>query len=141
MVFKISKILVLTAMLASTSHLSWAQDAAFDYNALSAEQKAAMVAEGKTLIKGWDCLTCHRIKTKLTGPAYQEVATKYAAQRGTGIIDQLANKVIKGGNGVWGFAMMTPHPQLKLEDVRKAIMGILSIADKTAPAADAAKKN
>jgi cytochrome c len=46
----------------------------------------------------------------MTGPAYQEVAKRYAGK--PGIEDSLANKIIHGGSGNWGQVMMTPHPNL-----------------------------
>ena len=37
----------------------------------------------------------------------------------------LATKVIKGGSGNWGAIPMSPHPQLKQEDVESMIKYIL----------------
>ena len=34
--------------------------------------------KGLALIGQSDCLTCHKISEKLTGPSYQDVANKYA---------------------------------------------------------------
>ena len=66
------------------------------------EQTAATAAatpeeEGKALIAGSDCLTCHKEDAKLVGPSYQEVAAKYTETD----IDMLADKIINGGSGVW----------------------------------------
>ena len=33
----------------------------------------------------------------------------------------LAGKIIKGGSGNWGAIPMTPHPQLKQEDVEAMV--------------------
>ena len=33
--------------------------------------------KGLALIAASDCLTCHKVNEKLTGPAYREVANKY----------------------------------------------------------------
>ena len=57
------------------------------------EQTAATAAatpeeEGKALIAGSDCLTCHKEDAKLVGPSYQEVAAKYTEAD----IDMLADK-------------------------------------------------
>lgn len=71
-------------------------------------------AKGVELIGQNDCLTCHKEKEKLIGPAYQDVANKYADQPDA--IEVLADKVINGGVGVWGEVAMAPHPDLSKED-------------------------
>lgn len=100
------------------------------------EQQLMMMKEGAALIKGNDCLTCHKVDQKLVGPAYQEVAKKYFSefQNETGIIQTLAEKVIKGGNKNWGLAMMVPHPNLSEDDAKKMVVYILSLADEKAQA-------
>ena len=42
-----------------------------------------------------NCLACHAIDKKLVGPAYVDVATKYAGQKDA--VDKLAVKILKGG--------------------------------------------
>ena len=79
--------------------------------------------KGLTLIAGSDCLTCHKTSEKNIGPAYKEVAAKYENTEAN--IKMLAAKVIKGGSGNWGAIPMTPHPQLKQEDVEQMIKYIL----------------
>jgi cytochrome c len=70
--------------------------------------------KGMDLIGKSDCLGCHKVNEKLVGPAYQEVAAKYAGQKGAD--EMLAGKIIKGGAGNWGQIPMSPHPQLSKED-------------------------
>lgn len=72
---------------------------------------------GLALIAGSDCFTCHKIDEKLVGPAYREVANKYASAGDT-IVNYLAGKIINGGGGVWGEVMMTPHPGLPEADAQ-----------------------
>ena len=79
---------------------------------------------GLELISKSDCLTCHRPAEKLTGPAYQDVANKYASQA-PGIIPQLADKIISGGTGVWGQVPMLPHPTISKEDAEKMVKYVL----------------
>ncbi|MBB1285411.1 c-type cytochrome [Flavisolibacter sp. BT320] len=79
--------------------------------------------KGLALIGQSDCLGCHKVSEKLNGPSYQDVADKYAGQ--PGIEDSLANKIIKGGSGVWGEVMMTPHPNLSHEDAVAMVKYIL----------------
>lgn len=75
-----------------------------------------------------DCATCHNINTKIVGPAYADVAKKYAGAADT-TIERLANKVIQGGSGVWGQVPMTPHPNLSKEDATAAVKYVLLLKD------------
>ena len=81
--------------------------------------------KGKELIAKSDCLSCHKEKDKLVGPAYAEVAKKYKATEAN--IAALADKVIKGGAGVWGQIPMPPHPNLSKEDASEMIKYVLSV--------------
>lgn len=78
--------------------------------------------EGKDLIAGADCLTCHKVEGKLIGPSYQEVATKYTAAD----IDMLADKIVNGGSGVWGDVPMAAHPGMDKENAKKMVKYILA---------------
>jgi cytochrome c551/c552 len=42
-------------------------------------------------------MACHAVATKLVGPAYKDVAAKYAGQKDAE--DKLVAKVMKGGSG------------------------------------------
>ena len=86
---------------------------------------AAELEEGKGLLAKSDCLACHKVDTKVVGPAYNEVAKKYPATEAN--YNALTDKVIAGGSGVWGASMMTPHPQLAKADVKKMVQYILSL--------------
>ena len=79
--------------------------------------------KGLALVAGSDCLTCHKTSEKNIGPAYKDVAAKYENSEEN--VKMLAAKVIKGGSGNWGAIPMTPHPQLKQEDVEQMIKYIL----------------
>lgn len=71
-----------------------------------------------------DCATCHKIDEKIQGPAYQDIAAKYAGQPDT-IVTHLANKIRSGGSGVWGDIVMIPHPQVSQEDAEAIVKYIL----------------
>jgi cytochrome c len=79
--------------------------------------------KGLALVAGSDCLTCHKTSEKNIGPAYKEVAAKYENTEEN--VQMLAGKIIKGGSGNWGAIPMTPHPQLKQEDVEQMVKYIL----------------
>jgi len=94
----------------------------------AAAPSAAPVAaakDGKALIEGSDCRTCHKDDAKLIGPAYVEVAKKYESNEKN--IKLLAEKVMKGGQGVWGEIPMAGHPNLSLEDAEAMVKYILSM--------------
>jgi len=80
--------------------------------------------KGIALIAKTDCLTCHKIDEPFTGPSYSDVANKYSGLPDT-IVSHLAGKIIKGGNGVWGQALMTPHPTISKEDAEAMVRYVL----------------
>jgi cytochrome c len=95
---------------------------------MAATPSAAPVAatkDGKALIEGSDCRTCHKDDAKLIGPAYVEVAKKYESNEKN--IKLLAEKIMKGGQGVWGEIPMAGHPNLSQEDAEAMIKYILSM--------------
>lgn len=71
------------------------------------------------------CLSCHGVDKKIVGPAFKEVAKKYAGDKGAH--DMLVGKVKAGGKGVWGPIPMPPSPGVKTEDVSKIIDWVLSL--------------
>jgi cytochrome c len=79
--------------------------------------------KGLELIGKSDCLTCHKVKEKNIGPAYQDVANKY--ENNDENIALLASKIIKGGSGVWGAIPMTPHPQISEDDAKQMVKYVL----------------
>lgn len=81
---------------------------------------------GETLIAQSDCLGCHKIEEKLQGPAYREVAAKYASAP-AGINDTLAQHIIKGHVGTWGQVPMTAHPTLTEADAKAMVTYILGL--------------
>jgi cytochrome c len=58
------------------------------------------------------CMACHDMKAKKVGPAFTDIAKKYAENPDA--VDYLANKIKKGGSGVWG---SIPMPPQNLSDV------------------------
>jgi cytochrome c len=79
--------------------------------------------KGLALVAKSNCLTCHKINEKLIGPAYKDVANKYAGSDTA--VTHLAHKVIGGGSGVWGTIPMTPHPELSETDAEQMVKYIL----------------
>jgi cytochrome c len=83
---------------------------------------------GKALIESSDCKSCHSLNEKSVGPSMMQIADKYTGNEAA--VTTLVEKVIKGGSGVWGDLMMSPHPQLSSSDTEKMIRYILSINGK-----------
>ncbi|HJV96068.1 MAG TPA: c-type cytochrome [Albitalea sp.] len=71
-----------------------------------------------------NCMACHAVDKKLVGPAYKEVAAKYAGQKDA--VDKLTQKVLKGGSGVWGAVPMPANTQVNEAEARQLVQWVLS---------------
>lgn len=80
---------------------------------------------GKKLAGQKNCLACHAIDKKLVGPAYKEVAKKYAGDKAAEA--KLIDKVKKGGKGVWGDTPMPPNAAVSDADIKSLVQWILSL--------------
>lgn len=67
----------------------------------------ASAATGEELIQSKVCVACHSVDAKLVGPAYKEVAAKYADQADAK--EQLVNSIKNGSTGTWGPIPMPPN--------------------------------
>jgi cytochrome c len=65
---------------------------------------AALGQDAPKLIQASDCSSCHALDHQVVGPAYSDLARRYAGQADAA--DKLAAKIRDGGGG------MTPHPDL-----------------------------
>ena len=72
-----------------------------------------------------NCMACHAIDKKVVGPAYKDVAKKYAGDAKAA--DMLATKVIKGGAGVWGPVPMPANAQVNDAEAKKLVAWVLSL--------------
>ena len=71
-----------------------------------------------------NCMACHAIDKKLVGPAYKEVAEKYAGQKDA--VEKLTQKVLKGGSGVWGAIPMPANAQVSQAEAKQLVEWVLS---------------
>ena len=71
------------------------------------------------------CLACHATDKKLVGPSYKDVADKYAGQKDA--TAKLAEKIQKGGVGVWGQIPMPANPQVSADEAKTLAAWVLSI--------------
>jgi cytochrome c len=72
-----------------------------------------------------NCMACHSVDKKVLGPAYKDVAAKYAGQKDA--VDKLAVKVVKGGSGVWGNIPMPANPQVTDAEAKQLVQWILTL--------------
>lgn|SRR5690606_19124283 len=80
--------------------------------------------QGVALVGKNGCFACHQIDKKIVGPTYRDVAEKYAGATPE-VITALGKKIIEGGSGNWGEAIMTPHPNVSQEDAEAMVKYIL----------------
>jgi cytochrome c len=85
---------------------------------------AAPAQADETLLKDKGCTACHANDKKLVGPAYKEVAKKYKGDAGAAA--KLAEKTIKGGQGVWGPVPMPPN-KVSEDEAKKMVAFILAM--------------
>ncbi len=86
---------------------------------------AVSEADFMQLARKSNCLACHSVDKKVVGPAFKDVAAKYRGDAGAEA--RLADKIAKGGSGVWGAMMMPPSPQVSETDRRALARYILSL--------------
>ncbi len=77
------------------------------------------------LVKKYNCVACHAETTKKLGPAYRDIAKKYAGRADA--TDYLAKKIRSGGAGVWGPMPMPPHPQVPESDTKTLATYVLGV--------------
>jgi cytochrome c len=77
------------------------------------------------LAKAKNCMACHATDKKLVGPAYKDVAAKYAGQKDA--VDKLAQKIIKGGSGVWGPVPMPPNANVSEAEAKTLAAWVLTV--------------
>lgn len=70
-----------------------------------------------------NCLNCHAIDAASEdGPSFQAIARRYQGDKGAA--DRLAQKILKGGSGVWGSKKMDPN-EVSAEDAKRLAEWIL----------------
>ena len=83
-----------------------------------AAPKAAADSPGAAalaLAQKYTCTACHGADTKIVGPGFKEIATKYAGRNDADAY--LAGKIKAGGQGVWG-AIPMPAQTLPEADAK-----------------------
>ena len=77
----------------------------------------------EALANKYACAACHQADHKLVGPAWKEVAVKYAD--GSVTPAQLAVIIRKGSSGKWGWMAMLAQSQLPQADAQALAAWVL----------------
>jgi len=77
------------------------------------------------LAKAKNCMACHSVDNKVVGPAFKDVAKKYASDKTAEA--KLVQKVLKGGSGVWGAVAMPPNAQVSDAEAKTLVKWVLSL--------------
>jgi len=72
-----------------------------------------------------NCMACHATDKKLVGPAYKDVAAKYAKDKDAA--KKLADKIVKGGSGVWGPVPMPANTQVSPAEAETLAKWVLTV--------------
>jgi cytochrome c len=91
---------------------------------MAGSQIAAAADNPMDLAKAKNCLSCHAVATKVVGPAYKDVAAKYAGQKDAE--DKLVQKVLKGTSGTWGAIPMPANAQVNEAEAHVLVKWVLS---------------
>jgi cytochrome c len=80
----------------------------------SAKISHAETEKLQILLQRNNCTACHMVDKRKYGPKLNEIAEKYADDKGA--LKKLAAKIKAGGTGVWGEDIMPPQPQVSDAD-------------------------
>ena len=86
---------------------------------------AAPAFASADLAKAKSCMACHANDKKLVGPAYKDVAAKYAGQKDA--VAKLAEKIQKGGSGDWGPIPMPANPAVSADEAKQLATWVMTI--------------
>jgi cytochrome c len=86
---------------------------------------AASALASPELAQQKTCMACHALDKKIVGPAYKDVAAKYAGQKDASAM--LAEKIMKGGVGVWGAVPMPANPKVNATEARQLATWVLGL--------------
>jgi cytochrome c len=80
-------------------------------------------AKAKTIATQHACFACHGLDNKLVGPAWRDVAAKYAGN--PAIAKQLVSHIQNGSSGVWGAVPMPPN-RISADEANTVVRWILA---------------
>lgn len=77
------------------------------------------------LVRKHNCVACHSNERKMVGPAFKDIADRYAADKDAA--GKLAARIRAGGSGAWGPMPMPPQPQVSEADALALARHVLTI--------------
>jgi len=81
--------------------------------------------KAKRILSRNGCFSCHRIKQRVIGPAYRDVAARY--RNDLRAKDKLFKKVRSGGRGNWGKTYMPAQKRITKSDLEYVLDYILKL--------------
>lgn len=93
--------------------------------AVAAALTAPAAFANQELAQKKNCMACHATDKKLVGPAYKDVAAKYAKDKDA--VKKLSEKIIKGGSGVWGPVPMPANTQVSPAEAETLAKWVLTV--------------
>jgi cytochrome c len=85
---------------------------------------ASPASASMELAKAKNCTACHAVDKKLIGPAYKDVAAKYASDKDA--LTKLAKKVREGSVGTWGQIPMPANPQVSADEATALVKWVMT---------------
>jgi cytochrome c len=82
----------------------------------SADTLAGGGSEIQKLLEANGCVGCHALDQKVVGPAFRDVARRYASDASAAA--QLPLKIREGSQGTWGSVPMPPNPSVSETDAQ-----------------------
>ncbi len=121
----LAALLVLTVFSCGQKEKKNAEDYGTPTEESTPQASVDVITQGESLVKASDCKTCHHKTNKIIGPPHMDVAKKYEFTEAN--VKMIAEKIIKGGQGVWGQIPMTAHADISQADAEKMARYVLSL--------------
>ncbi|MGI4849302.1 MAG: c-type cytochrome [Janthinobacterium lividum] len=77
------------------------------------------------LAKARNCLACHTVSHKVVGPAFKDVAARYAGQNDAE--EKLVKKVMHGSRDTWGPVPMPGNAQVSEAEAHVLVKWVLGL--------------
>lgn len=87
-------------------------------------QAAPDPAEVQQILTKNACLACHAVDKKMIGPAYRDVAEKYADEADAA--ETIAKHIKEGSSGIWGPIPMPPNAAITDDELDKVVEWVLA---------------
>ena len=83
-----------------------------------------LAATGLETARSQGCMGCHAVDQKVLGPAFVDVAKRYAGDAAA--VEKMMQRIVSGSSGVWGVVAMPAQPQLTPEEATGLARWVLS---------------